>query len=131
MSWEDRLIYLAAPWRRREEAREARQALLSAGLHCNSRWLDVATDASQTEEAENDFEDVYESDGFLLLNLEPSEGKNVELGIALGIADTLWNSTEDPYPIILVGPRTNVFHHHPAMTVVSTLEEALDHLKSA
>jgi hypothetical protein len=57
---------------------------------------------------------------FVLLNLEKSEGKAVETGVALGVGARR----------ILVGPRSNIFHYLPGWTRVNTVEEAILALKS-
>jgi hypothetical protein len=115
-------VYIAAPWKRKAEARVAADRLRDAGYTITSRWIDVhgdTTDPEQLEiEAGNDLEDIEAADYFVLLNLEPSEGKAVETGIAL---------IED-IPIIGVGKPSNVFHYLPEIVWVDTLTDAIDAL---
>lgn len=120
------LIYIAAPWKRREEAKAARIEFQKAGFQVNTRWLDAHNDDAGTNdindypperlkvEAMNDIEDVLSSDIVVVLNLEPSEGKAVETGIAIMSFKG----------IITVGPRLNVFQFMNIPNV-DTLEEAI------
>ncbi len=110
-------VYLAAPWVRRIQARIARRALQDAGYVVTSRWLDVdETKTTQAAEAQNDFDDLVQCDALVVLNLEKSEGKAVEQGIALG----------RKMPIIAVGEeRLNVFQHLPRIKLVPTLDAAI------
>jgi hypothetical protein len=72
-----------------------------------SRWLRIHDDDTKDpwarrREAQADWADVLDSDVLLLLNLEKSEGKAVEQGIAL----------QAGIPIIAVGDTySNVFQH--------------------
>lgn len=76
-------IYIAAPWARREEAREARLYFELEGFDVTSRWLDVdELKCSPVKEAQNDIEDVLTSDAVVVLNLQKSEGKAFEQGLA-------------------------------------------------
>jgi hypothetical protein len=122
-------IYLAGPWSRREEVREARKAFLAAGIPVNAQWLDVpiiegAGDTAESQaaagydmgaEANRDREDIDKSMVMVVMNLEKSEGKAVEQGIAL----------EKKMPIIVIGPRTNVFQYGPEVLVVDSVAEAI------
>lgn len=115
------VVYLAAPWADRAEAREVRDIITSHGIEVNSRWLDThhtteeeATHEVLSKEALNDVEDVLNCDILMLWNTQKSEGKAVETGMAL-IAQK---------GIILIGDRSNVFHHL-SFPQVSTLEEAI------
>lgn len=126
-------IYLAGPWARREEVREARKAFLAAGIRVNAQWLDVelkegAGDTAESQaaagydmavEARRDVADIAESDAMVVMNLEKSEGKAVEQGYALYRG----------MPIIVVGKRTNVFQYLPEVKVVDNLFEALGLLR--
>jgi nucleoside 2-deoxyribosyltransferase len=113
-------IYLAAPWKRKLDAQLAADALEAAGHTITSRWLDYYGDTDDPEElaaeAINDIEDIDAADVFVLLNLEPSEGKAVETGLALA----------EGLQILGVGQPSNVFHHLPEIQWVSTLAEAID-----
>lgn len=119
-------IYLAGPWKRREEVRKTRDVLVKAGFNITSRWLD-APDLDQTnadsmvQEAKHDLEDILDADIMIVDNLEVSEGKSVEQGIAL-ILDI---------PIIVIGKRSNVFQYMPQVTNVATVDEALKEMENA
>ena len=116
-------VYVAAPWVRREEARESAQRILAAGHTIVSRWLREHGDSTDprvlAHEAQVDYEDVVDSDVLVLINLEKSEGKSVETGIAIGAG----------LPVIVVGERSNIFHYLDrgefGMIVVPTLDEAI------
>jgi hypothetical protein len=115
-------VYIAAPWKRKAEARVAAERLRDAGYTIASRWIVCHGDTKDPEqleiEANNDREDIAAADYFVLLNLEVSEGKAVETGIAL----------TEGIPIIGVGRPSNVFHHLPEIVWVNTLTEAIEAL---
>lgn len=104
-------IYLAGPWVRRPEVREIAKQLEAAGHTITSRWLYehhgdpndsaglTSSDAYIRLQANEDIADVKNSDAFVILNLEKSEGKAVELGVALALR----------IPVYSVGPRFNIF----------------------
>jgi nucleoside 2-deoxyribosyltransferase len=124
-------IYLAGPWARREEVREARKAFLAAGIEVNAQWLDVPdiAQAGQTvetqehlydlrAEAQRDLDDIAKSDAMVVMNLEKSEGKAVEQGIA--IAQGL--------PLVVVGRRSNVFQYLERVRVFDTVDDAIAYI---
>lgn len=103
-------IYIAAPWVRRDEAIEAGKQFEQAGFDVTSRWFthkgDLTDSTGVTADPEtirrqalDDIEDVQRADVFVVINLQKSEGKAVETGIAL----------MEGIPIISVGPRSNIF----------------------
>lgn len=117
-------IYIAAPWTHRTTARVVRDAFAAAGHPCTSRWLDFEGDSSDptvlAEEAAHDYDDVFNAEAFVLLNLPGGHGgKDVETGLALA-----WN-----IPVILIGKPTNVFHQHPGVRVAYDVAEALEMLR--
>lgn len=114
-------IYLAAPWKHRETARQVRDAIQATGFLVISRWLDIdEKTAVQKEEAANDLQDIIDSDCMIVLNLEKSEGKAFEQGYAHGLG----------VPIIVVGQqRLNVFQHLDEITLVETPADAIDKVK--
>lgn len=123
----DMHIYLAAPWTRKEEAKVVRDQLVAAGYIVTSRWLDFVatpgdnyTHETMRREAENDIADISNSDVMVVLNLEKSEGKATEQGIALARG----------VPVIAVGPweiTRNVFQHLDNHFIrVDTLQDAFD-----
>ena len=110
-------IYVAAPMKEKELAREAAKQLTDAGFRVVSRWLWLHGDKPADDsgllydpevlkrEATNDAQDVFNCDVFVLLNTqlrgEETSGKAVETGMAMA-----WGK-----PVILVGSPTNVFHY--------------------
>lgn len=125
-------FYLAAPWAEREQARAARQKLIDAGYNVNSRWLDFEKDAGDDglsisketlqQEAIHDLEDVSHADALILLNTqargEETSGKAVEFGFAMGLLK----------PVLIVGNRTNVFHHLP-IPVLPSIDDLIVWMK--
>jgi len=123
-------IYLAGPWVRRPEVREVAKRLEAAGHILTSRWLyehegnpNDASGLTSPEayirlQAEEDVNDVLDADVFIVLNLEKSEGKAFEMGIAYMTGR----------PIISVGKRFNIFCS--LGTQVDTVDEAIAHLAS-
>ena len=114
------IIYLAAPWARKETACEVARYLETSGFTIASRWLREHKDSTiheeLQEEALNDLIDIETSEALVLLNLEKSEGKATELGYAY----------KCQIPCIVVGPSTgNVFYHLPGVRVVDTIEQAI------
>ena len=104
-------VYVAAPWKRKQDA-------------ITSRWFEHPGDpndcAGLTEsvdevraQAAEDIYDVLSAEALVVLNLQQSEGKAVETGIALMAQ----------IPVISVGPRSNIFQ--TLGTEVATVEEAI------
>ena len=121
-------LYIAAPWSEKEKAAKAAQvALMEAGHEVTSRWIDRDPDpepdysdgSKYRGEAINDIEDIINANMVVLLNPDtPSQGRHVETGIAVAMLK----------PVIVVGERTNVFHHLRCPRV-DTVEEAIAELK--
>ena len=119
-------VYVAGPWVRRPEVRAFAAHLEAAGHKVTSRWLyehegnpnDPSGLSSPEhyirEQALDDVNDVISADVFIMLNLEKSEGKAFEMGIAY-----MANK-----PIICVGKRFNIFCS--LGTTVGTVDEVLD-----
>ena len=104
-------IYIAAPWKFKAYAAQIASKIESQGdlrFVVQSRWHDLTVDDDNTalweHEAHNDISDVFDCDVMLVLNLEKSEGKAFEQGMAYTLGK----------PIIVWGEPTNVFHalHH-------------------
>jgi nucleoside 2-deoxyribosyltransferase len=120
-------IYLAGPWKHRAQAKADAEKIRAAGHTVTSRWHDQwganpQADAAEAdpvvmaEEAEFDFADVFAADVMIVLNIEKSEGKAVEQGIAHAL----------DMPIYLVGTeRFNVFSYRPNVQLVPSLNAAL------
>jgi nucleoside 2-deoxyribosyltransferase len=124
-------IYIAAPSANRAEAARAAQAFTAAGFKVVSRWTsehkvglkfeDPASFAALQQEAIDDIRDIVLADVFVILNLQMSEGKATELGIAYMLGK----------PVILVGKRRiNVFYFLPYVTEVETVDEAIKWLEA-
>jgi nucleoside 2-deoxyribosyltransferase len=103
-------VYVAAPWVRREDAKAFGERLLNAGIVVTSRWFNHQGDPSDNtggkldpvevqRQAREDIFDVCQADFLVVLNLERSEGKAVETGIAIS----------NGIPVISVGKRSNIF----------------------
>lgn len=117
--------YLAAPFRRREEAKEVRELInKTMGWTCEASWIDThlanesATIEQLATEADEDLGDIMASDMFILLNSELSEGKAVETGYALA----------EGIPIVVIGdvsPTRNVFLYLPGVSRFDTVEDFL------
>ena len=114
------IVYLAAPWKDRDRAKEIRTQLQEAGIVINSRWLDfvgseeLAKDEQKRQEALNDIEDVLNADTVVVLNSIYSEGKAAETGMAIILMKG----------IVLIGEPSNVFHYLD-FPKVKTVEEAI------
>jgi NTP pyrophosphatase (non-canonical NTP hydrolase) len=103
-------VYLSARYARREELQRYRDHLVAEGFVVTSRWLDGETE-DMTENAIKDRDDVLDADVLVAFSDDPVEfsphpyaargGRHVEFGIAIGAG----------MPIVVVGPKENVFHH--------------------
>lgn len=110
-------IYVASPYELIDKARGVSQYLESQGIEVTSRWL-AGENGDKSLWAQNDLDDVARAD--LLLALNPEEyrnkgtgGRHVELGYALALGKQ----------IVLVGVRTNVFHHLACVRVIERVKE--------
>lgn len=126
-------VYLAARWGRQSELREARKLLADAGIGVTSSWLDVVSrnngagedDEERMRAALLDVRDVTRADAFVAFSEPPENthgrgGRHVEFGLARGLGK----------PIIVVGPRENVFHWLPGVIHVTNVGELLKALGS-
>jgi nucleoside 2-deoxyribosyltransferase len=105
-------FYLAAPYPQHDTARELRAALQAHGHVCTARWLDAPSDLN-AEWALNDLADLDAAAVLVALNDAEwanvgTGGRHTELGYALARG----------IPVVLVGERTQIFHHHPAVRLV-------------
>lgn len=118
-------VYVASPWKFKDDARVVAVQLRDIGYTVTSVWHDDHPDTQDpvelAREAQTDFMGVVSADVLLVLNREHvSEGKAVEQGIAIGFQ----------VPIIAVGSRRqNVFQYLPVVTLVPTLEAAIEELR--
>lgn len=122
-------VYIAAPWVRRADAIKAGEKFKEAGFEISSRWFHhegnpndsaglTATDDHIREQALEDYDDVASSDFMVILQLEKSEGKAVETGIALA----------NGIPFIVVGSRSNIFQVL-GEGMFDSVEEAIEYLR--
>lgn len=122
-------VYVAAPWIRKAEAQAAAEAFEAAGHTITKKWwehrevpgyLDPAiTDDALAElrlQCHEDIEGVRNCDLFVLLNLQTSEGKSVETGIAIVECKLL----------ALVGKKSNLFHYDWNWGEYETVAECVD-----
>lgn len=121
-------VYIAAPWKHKQTAALVRDQLFRAGIGSTSRWIDFPSDGSvyehaddvMTQEAQNNVDDLGASDVMLYLNIDRSEGKATELGIALMYGLPIY---------VIGGKRNNVFLHLPIITHVDSVEEFLSRIE--
>lgn len=111
-------VYIAAPYPIRDAAIAVMRELEAAGLEVTSTWL-KAPDSLNDQHARLDLADVARADVLLALNSpdwanQGTGGRHVEFGYALALQ----------IPIVILGARTNIFHH---LSDVILLENA-DHL---
>ena len=127
-------VYLAARYSRKNEIREKAKELIDLGITVTSRWLEEKEDPNATmadvgdafclEVANQDIEDIDHSDLVVLFTENPEEayvrgGRHFESGYAYGLKK----------PLIILGPRENVFHHLLNVPNVETWEELKANLK--
>jgi nucleoside 2-deoxyribosyltransferase len=115
-------VYIAAPYPAREAAIDLMATLDAAGFEVTSSWL-VEDDMLTDEFARKDLDDIDRADALVAMN--PPEwaergtgGRHVEFGYALAQGK----------PIVLVGARSNIFHHLMTVHVV-TEDELVDTLR--
>jgi nucleoside 2-deoxyribosyltransferase len=119
-------VYIAAPWVRRPEAIEAGKLFTAAGHVLTCRWFVHETDGDPNDstgitcdpyiirhQAFEDIADVRRAEVLVVLNLQKSEGKAVETGIAIAAG----------IPVVSVGARSNIFQSlgHEVETVADAL----------
>jgi nucleoside 2-deoxyribosyltransferase len=110
-------IYIAGAYPLRDAAIDVMQILEARGHVVTSRWL-KAPDELCDEHARKDLDDVAEADLLLALNADGWEnkgtgGRHVEFGYALALHKQ----------IVLVGRRSNIFHHLNVVSVIDSLED--------
>lgn len=113
-------IYLAAPWSEKVLARVLGMILAQQGHLLTEEWWEhpETTDGVELErQARLDMAAIERADLLILLNLQPrggeTSGKAVEFGYALALGKSL----------IVVGARSNLFHHLPEVHVVPTISK--------
>jgi len=115
-------IYVACSAPHIEEAKRVKEYLISKGHEVTSRWIDDPNlgygrgESSMAERAMVDYNDVFDSECIVVINRPGSlGGMHTELGMALAHGHRL----------ILIGHRTQVFHHHEDVEVFPEVEDAL------
>ncbi len=117
-------VYLAARYEMHPTMREWRRRLAVDGVAVTARWITGehagSTEAEKARYALEDLEDIRTADALIAFNPPDHHrsgrgGRHVELGYALALAK----------PVVIVGARENVFHWHPEVLVVSTLDAAI------
>src|SRR5688572_5999583 len=101
-------VYIAARSQDQLLAKLCRQQLAPYGIESTARWIDQSLGSETYLEAEQCHEDVRAADALIVIkppsaHRETTGGHHVETGIAL----------ERGMPVVLLGARENVFHHHP------------------
>ena len=120
-------IYLASPFEKQPFMRVVRGHLQERGYEVTADWLDEKTETGQDAAlAQRDIAAIQAADVVVVYN--PQEfrysgtgGRHVELGIALMLDKV----------VVLLGERSNVFHHLVLHRVETTVElyRLLDHLR--
>lgn len=133
-------IYVAAPWTRKAEAQAFAEGLEKAGHTITKKWwehrevpgylsADIAIPERQelVQQAMEDILGVLAAEGLVLLNLEKSEGKAVETGVALVTAMLYAHGLTKTgvLDFILVGGKSNLFHCLPLWQEAKTVEDAV------
>lgn len=116
-------IYVAAPWVRRADAQAAADVLRANGYVITRDWWNHEGEIEDTplmrRHAVDDVDAVEQADAVVVLNLEKSEGKAVETGVAIA----------HRIPVVSVGNlRPNIFS---TLTIeVETLTDAIQELRA-
>lgn len=105
-------VYIAAPYPTRDNAIRIMTLLEGYGFQVTSRWL-KAHDTLSDSDARKDLDDIARADVLLALNgldwvNQGSGGRHVEFGYALALG----------IPIVMLGPRSNIFHHLTHVMIV-------------
>ncbi len=115
-------VYIAAPYPARTDAIAVMHRLESVGHHVTSRWLKDDEDpfdvTAQSKYAAKALADVRVADVLLALNAPEwanagTGGRHVELGCALALGKQ----------VVLLGRRSNVFHHLSVVRVIERIED--------
>lgn len=122
-------VYLSARYGRMHELAAYAAQLAALGITCTSTWLTGSTFENSTENALTDVHDIYDADAFVTFSEEPVEfsdksfasrgGRHVEFGVAY----------ETGIPMLVVGPRENVFHLLDGVEQFDAWEAALERVQ--
>jgi hypothetical protein len=123
-------LYLAAQYHQKEEIKKYAEDLRKAGIHVTSSWLDEPhtpttqmaelSDAFHSKYALQDVMDIEAADRLVFFSIPDTQlfrrgGRHVEFGIAVALR----------MPILVVGPKENIFHYLDNVKHVATWDEAL------
>lgn len=116
-------VYIAAPYPCRDFAVRVMKMLEVQGIEVTSRWLKYP-DEMNDDFARQNLTDVACADVLVALNVEGWEekgtgGRHVELGYALACGKK----------IILVGQRSNIFHHLSSIKQIDGHEDLAKQVK--
>lgn len=127
-------IYIAAPWVYKDSAKSVARQFEAAGFEISSRWHDKHHEGPDGDkdhallerEAIDDLEDVWNSNGMVVLQLKKSEGKAFEQGFMLGISG-IKGMKNKLILVSLEGERGNVFQYlSDIYTLVPTVDAAIE-----
>ena len=113
-------LFVAAAWSRRGEVQRIKGILEDLGFECTNRWQDLSDDYDARESALLNLHDLHRSEILVLLTDSDSTtgGYHVEFGLCMARR----------MPIILVGPRQNIYHHLDLVDRVDTVEHIVQML---
>lgn len=129
-------VYLAARYSTKDQIAKYAEELRALGIEVTSTWLEEPhSPTSQLNELEgeqhtfyalNDLRDVDAADALVFFSVPPTQpmvrgGRHVEFGYALG----------KRLPIVVVGPKENIFHYLPSVRHVDTWGDAVNLLTEA
>jgi hypothetical protein len=127
-------VYLAARYSQKDEMNIYAEDLRKMGYTVTASWiaephapgtkLDEIPKAKLWEYQLQDLRDIDEADGLIFFSQDPTTptvrgGRHVEFGYALA----------QRKPILVVGPRENIFHYNINVTQVDSWLEALNLLR--
>ena len=123
---QSKMVYIAAPFTNRAQARQLKDLVEAAGHVVTSTWImshiedfaDLEVEVAANEAA-HDLIGVKRADILVFLNGEStSGGMHVEFGFALAHGKT----------VIIVGKPTSIFHHLPGIWVVTSFSDVIDRI---
>jgi len=117
-------VYLAAAYSRAAEMRHVRNKLEAVGFQVVSRWIDVELFEGKEDKicASSDCRDLRSADYLLFFSDGPQAtgkgGRHVEFGIAWALG----------VPVLVIGPKENIFHSLPGVMHTDSLDQAIERL---
>lgn len=112
-----RRVYVAAPYEMRDEAIKIKRVLENLEYEVTSRWL-TQLDEEGDAGARMDLADVERADALLLLN--PEEFRRIGTGGRHCEFMYAWTLGKK---IVVLGVRSNIFHHLSNVRVIDKLED--------